>query len=158
MSHIWAERTDWRDDALCTEVDPDVFFPSSSGVPYLAKQVCLVCPVRQQCLDFAMSTPVEGVWGGTTYAERVDRAKSDGYRYRAQADSDLAIRERRVTELHARGLTDRDMAVSTGLCVDTVRRTRQRLGLPNNRQVSVMPEVDLRRRRERHERQRQARS
>jgi WhiB family redox-sensing transcriptional regulator len=156
------EGTDWRDDALCTEVDPDIFFPTSSGVPYLAKQVCLACPVRQQCLDFAMSTPVEGVWGGTTVSERKARAKATGGQYRTLSDSDVRLREQRVLDLHATGLLDTEIGKEMGIAKETVQRIRKRLGVSTNRKPSPMPETVLRRDRRnnqaRRERNRQAAS
>lgn len=49
-----------------------------------AKRTCIVCPVRQQCLDTAMSeerylggTERHGVRGGLTAAERIKLAAQD---------------------------------------------------------------------------------
>jgi WhiB family redox-sensing transcriptional regulator len=69
---------DWRDVAICQGEDPDLFFPignASSGPTLIqideAKAVCRRCPVRDQCLDRALrADPVDGIWGGTTEAER----------------------------------------------------------------------------------------
>ncbi|MFI8825690.1 WhiB family transcriptional regulator [Streptomyces sp. NPDC053431] len=67
----------WRMAAACREVDPDLFFPVGAGSPALAqaeeaKKVCRRCPVRDQCLRWAMdeSRQVTGVWGGLTENER----------------------------------------------------------------------------------------
>jgi WhiB family transcriptional regulator, redox-sensing transcriptional regulator len=42
-----------------------------------AKRICAACEVRRDCLTFAVNTQqVDGVWGGTSEAERrglVDR-------------------------------------------------------------------------------------
>lgn len=38
-----------------------------------AIRVCQACPVRQACLDYALSQPPSndhGVWGGTTHLQR----------------------------------------------------------------------------------------
>jgi WhiB family redox-sensing transcriptional regulator len=70
------ERTDWRKQGACLSADPDLFFPiSSRGVSATqidrAKRVCASCPVREQCLDFALSTQQQfGIWGGATEDER----------------------------------------------------------------------------------------
>jgi WhiB family redox-sensing transcriptional regulator len=67
---------DWRAMAACRSVDPDLFFPLSDIGPGLeqaarAKAVCAGCPVRRQCLSFALLTQQgHGVWGGTTEQER----------------------------------------------------------------------------------------
>ncbi len=69
-------KTDWRDDAACRGLDPDLFFPVGTAGPALvqigrAKQVCAGCPVRARCLDWALVTSQDaGVWGGTSEDER----------------------------------------------------------------------------------------
>ncbi|MFI8962747.1 WhiB family transcriptional regulator [Streptomyces sp. NPDC053493] len=67
----------WRADAACQDVDPDLFFPVGTGPSALtqteeAKKVCRSCPVREECLGWAMdgSRQVTGVWGGLTEDER----------------------------------------------------------------------------------------
>jgi len=66
-----SSRTDWFDDAACRDVDTDVFFPVSEAESGAAKAVCATCPVREQCLEFALEArPGDGVWGGLTAQER----------------------------------------------------------------------------------------
>ncbi|MFF9909147.1 WhiB family transcriptional regulator [Streptomyces sp. NPDC013457] len=67
----------WRARAACQDVDPDLFFPVGTGAPALiqveeAKEVCRRCPVREECLRWAMddSRQVTGVWGGLDEGER----------------------------------------------------------------------------------------
>ncbi|MFI9829040.1 MAG: WhiB family transcriptional regulator [Streptomyces sp.] len=66
----------WRNHAACRHEDPDLFFPIGNTGPALvqteqAKAVCHRCPVREQCLEWAMeSGQAIGVWGGTSEAER----------------------------------------------------------------------------------------
>ncbi|MFI5685090.1 WhiB family transcriptional regulator [Streptomyces sp. NPDC051636] len=66
----------WREHAACRHEDPDLFFPVGTTGPALlqerqAKAVCGRCPVRAQCLDWALDTgQTIGVWGGTAEAER----------------------------------------------------------------------------------------
>ena len=67
---------DWRDQASCRSVDPDLFFPvGTTGVALVqiehAKAVCKTCPVQGACLEFALATNQEsGIWGGTSEEER----------------------------------------------------------------------------------------
>ncbi|MFE1292561.1 WhiB family transcriptional regulator [Streptomyces sp. NPDC058751] len=67
---------DWREGASCRTVDPDLFFPIGSTGPAVlqiqeAKAVCAGCPVREECLRWALDTDqTVGVWGGTSEAER----------------------------------------------------------------------------------------
>lgn len=77
--------TNFVDEGLppCAEADPEAFFPQErefdgklissnyhdeSG----AKEVCNTCPYKQRCLQFALdySSPIIGIWGGTTEGER----------------------------------------------------------------------------------------
>jgi WhiB family redox-sensing transcriptional regulator len=71
---------DWRLLAACQHTDPELFFPVSGSGPSLdqvtqAKAICAGCPVRQQCLAFALNTRQDhGVWGGMSEEERRPRA------------------------------------------------------------------------------------
>ena len=64
---------DWRDAALCAQVDPELFFPEQNASVRPALALCQRCPVRQECLELALTIegpPVVGVWGGSSEAER----------------------------------------------------------------------------------------
>ncbi|WP_456569617.1 WhiB family transcriptional regulator [Blastococcus sp. SYSU DS0539] len=61
----------WRLDALCAETDPEAFFPDKGGSTREAKRVCTGCPVRAQCLEFALASDERfGIWGGLSERER----------------------------------------------------------------------------------------
>lgn len=52
-------------------MDTNLFFPSRGDSCVAAKEVCAGCPVRQECLEFALAErEVYGVWGGTSERER----------------------------------------------------------------------------------------
>lgn len=57
---------DWRDDALCSQVGGDWWFPEKGGDNGTdAKTVCARCPVVVDCREFAVETwQAYGVWGG----------------------------------------------------------------------------------------------
>lgn len=67
---------DWRTHAACRDTDPELFFPIGTTGPAIdqiesAKEVCVGCMARDNCLDFAIATNQDsGVWGGTTEEER----------------------------------------------------------------------------------------
>jgi WhiB family redox-sensing transcriptional regulator len=71
---------DWRADAACrpgSGVDPELFFFDGKGTYTQikfdeAKVVCFeLCPVREQCLDFAVrNREAHGIYGGLTPDER----------------------------------------------------------------------------------------
>jgi WhiB family redox-sensing transcriptional regulator len=61
---------DWTTSARCRTTDPDDLFVQGAA-QNRAKQVCLGCPVRTECLADALDNRVEfGVWGGMTERER----------------------------------------------------------------------------------------
>lgn len=69
---------DFRDFAACRGLDPEIFFPvGTPGAPAYdravaeAKAVCARCPVRAECLLFALDEGIEfGVFGGADEFER----------------------------------------------------------------------------------------
>jgi hypothetical protein len=64
---------EWDVDALCQQVDPDIFFPSKGVQPKSATGTCGLCDVRGKCLEYALKFDPQddqGVWGGTTERER----------------------------------------------------------------------------------------
>ncbi|MYX14448.1 hypothetical protein GTY67_13680 [Streptomyces sp. SID8374] len=46
----------WREDALCRQTDPELFMPDVGGTAAPAKRICLACPVRRPCLDYAVDS------------------------------------------------------------------------------------------------------
>jgi len=61
----------WVDDALCAQTDPEIFFPEQGGSSADAKRVCERCPVRAECLQFAIDTQERfGIWGGVSERAR----------------------------------------------------------------------------------------
>jgi WhiB family redox-sensing transcriptional regulator len=61
----------WEDQAPCISYDPDLFFAPRARAERRAKEICADCPVRDECLDYALSIKVEfGIWGGTNGKER----------------------------------------------------------------------------------------
>jgi len=66
-----AVRLDWKLKAACRDLDTSLFFPDSEAEADAAKAVCALCPVRQECLEFALATRQnDGIWGGLTETER----------------------------------------------------------------------------------------
>lgn len=77
----------WMDLAACTNVDPEIFFPtitsaynSAEGVVPVgysaaaAKRICRGCPVIGECLQFALDTgDKHAILAGTTPEERGTR-------------------------------------------------------------------------------------
>lgn len=66
-----AGRSGWQERKACTAEDFDLFLSDEPAVQEIAKQICVGCPVREQCLQFALDTKAGfGVFGGKTADER----------------------------------------------------------------------------------------
>lgn len=66
-------RPKWQKDGACNEpdVDPNMFFPERGSSTKEAKDICFLCPVRSECLDYALMNGEKfGIWGGTSERER----------------------------------------------------------------------------------------
>ena len=67
---------EWVHRARCKDEDPELFFPIGTTGPAAAqidaaKSVCMQCPVRVECLEWALATGQDaGVWGGLSEDER----------------------------------------------------------------------------------------
>lgn len=70
-------------DPLCSQGDPDAFFPEErpdgnmmpNRLAYpmerQAKMSCFECPYRMRCLEYALKNQdLIGIWGGTTEFDR----------------------------------------------------------------------------------------
>lgn len=67
----------WHAQAVCGVASGDAeFFPEKGGASrshaaQAAKTTCQGCPVKQQCLDYALEHRVAfGIWGGLSAMER----------------------------------------------------------------------------------------
>lgn len=64
-------------EAACAMHPKALFFPTRPGMDDLPKSICAECPVRRECLEFALRTrQPAGVWGGYTETERAGMEKS----------------------------------------------------------------------------------
>jgi len=126
---------DWRLDAACAEVDPELFFPEPGQAPQAAaaKQVCAGCAVRGPCLEAALHGPQArddhtGIFAGTTARDRValrGRASmAQGTRFlhdRTAAEAALALANQQSIDRAAREL---------GVSKQALRRAFDHHGLP----------------------------
>ena len=117
----------WRYRAACRGTDLSVFFPGRGEPAGPARQICAGCPVRQPCLDYALSHAITyGIWGGLT--ERDRRPLRVHHTAAARRDRDQAIvaaaaaGTTRAAIGRAFGLTA--TSVSRVLSQDTGRRRR----------------------------------
>ena len=69
----------WQEHGRCRDIDPELFYPpleyetprQRSAREAAAKAVCNGCPVRGECLAWALAADERlGVWGGLSERER----------------------------------------------------------------------------------------
>ena len=61
----------WQERALCSQTDPEAFFPEKGGSTRDAKRICRRCEVKAECLDYALNHDERhGIWGGLSERER----------------------------------------------------------------------------------------
>ncbi len=71
LSRMDSLRPKWMKAALCREYPNDWFYPDDGNGVARAIGICNRCPVRQQCLDYALEhNEMQGVWGGESQRER----------------------------------------------------------------------------------------
>lgn len=71
LARSLGDRPGWREDALCSEIGADLWFPEVGESVRDAKEVCRRCPVRSECLAYAVHRRERfGIWGGLTDRER----------------------------------------------------------------------------------------
>ena len=61
----------WRDRAACKGTDLNRFFPVKGEDVETAKAICQTCPVRSECLNYALDHTIQfGIWGGMSENQR----------------------------------------------------------------------------------------
>jgi WhiB family redox-sensing transcriptional regulator len=64
-------KADWTAQGKCRDMDPAIFFPSDGIGVQVAQRICVDCPVKVECLEYALADRIDhGVWGGTSERER----------------------------------------------------------------------------------------
>ena len=71
MDPLFDPTEEWRHEAACIGMDPDIFFPAEGHSDAQAKVICAGCSVREDCLSYALEHRMDaGVWGGMSGRER----------------------------------------------------------------------------------------
>lgn len=68
----------------CSQLDPELFFPIEkvdriTDSPE-AIRACRRCPFLHECLAYAITHAVSGIWGGSTEEERISIRRKHGIR------------------------------------------------------------------------------
>ena len=76
------QRETWKDEALCAETDPDLFFPKLKDDYAAPRKVCNKCTVRDECFRSIMKSEGKkklasrhGMVAGLTPAQRLHRSR-----------------------------------------------------------------------------------
>ena len=73
----------WRESAACLDRDPEDWFPNEgrhllTEANQKAKAICTFCPVRKECLQFAVEHNIAyGIYGGLTAPDRKRAGKRE---------------------------------------------------------------------------------
>lgn len=58
-------------DALCRQIDPELFYPELNRSTPVLKAICVDCPVKNNCIGYAIAEKdLEGVHGGFSKSEK----------------------------------------------------------------------------------------
>ena len=72
MSTAVASELDWQRGAACAGARRDLFFPNEDElVNPEALKICRRCPIKEDCLEWALTHEERGIWGGLTEEQRI---------------------------------------------------------------------------------------
>ena len=122
------DRQTWRGRAACAGLglefdspEADFFFILPGQKSKRAKDFCVSCPVKRECLEFALIYGEYGIWGGTT-----DKEREDFPRYIVEA---MIKRERETVGMESRNVDDfiprnHQSRLSQAVHQETIQRAR----------------------------------
>lgn len=65
----------WKLEAACQGADTEAYFREVGEVQRderrMVKRICASCPVRTECLEYAIKYNMQGWWGGLSQHDRV---------------------------------------------------------------------------------------
>lgn len=71
MLEVLIQDKPWAHRGKCYGEDPDIWFPSDGDGVRKAQRICATCPVKTQCLEYALENNIDhGIWGGKSERER----------------------------------------------------------------------------------------
>lgn len=106
--------------AACAASDPKIFDDESRRID-LAEKVCARCPIRRQCLNWALENEEHGFWAGTTPQMRQSMRRSKVV--------DITLRTKKLDKqlVLASPLTNAEVAIKLGCSKRTVIRERKKM-------------------------------
>lgn len=71
VADLLGNAPDWQERSLCSQTDPEAFYPEKGGSTADAKRICSRCEVKSECLEYALTHDERfGIWGGLSERER----------------------------------------------------------------------------------------
>lgn len=76
METLSAPAADWMTQAACRGLPTELFISAGDEddepwePPAAVQAICYGCPVRPECLAFAIRHETRGTWGGTSFDQR----------------------------------------------------------------------------------------
>lgn len=123
---LFGEPEEWQEQAVCTQVDPAIFYPDKGTPLDDARRVCAVCPVREECLQAALDRDERfGVFGGASVRQRIamKRKAQQLPRLEPKPVDHRSEREARIVSLAGSGLSDIQIATRVGVSRRVVEQT-----------------------------------
>jgi WhiB family redox-sensing transcriptional regulator len=77
LLRVLLHRPAWQREAACAGGGAARWFPRLGEDPEPGKVICRSCPVRVECLEYALDTDAQGFWAGTSQRARA-RARRRG--------------------------------------------------------------------------------
>lgn len=109
------KRPAWQAQAACRGEPVSTFIADRRVPTSRAVQLCASCPVREDCLEFAISDPaLVGYWAGTSARDRRRIRASRGVRGGGSSPTRLRMRGRRRTPRPTDVITGATSAGTTG--------------------------------------------
>ena len=105
---------DWSREAAC-KGKISLFFLEQGGKSNKAKAICSRCPVRLDCLSYAIMYDEEGIWGGMTDEERKKLPKELKEQLIVDAKKQGLYRERPTAEYYFQLFRERERELMTAL-------------------------------------------
>lgn len=117
----------WRDEALCAQTDPEIFFPEKGSDDGRGKRICARCDAKTMCLAFALENDERyGIWGGLSARDRTRIRKELQIKPLTQIQVEREERDRTIASMADRGYDALAIAEKLGVSEKTVYRVLQR--------------------------------
>jgi hypothetical protein len=130
-------------EALCAQIDPELFFPDKGGSNREAKEICRACTIVPECLLESLENDfTDGIWGGLSARERqvMKRNKLQVVLLREEVEKRARERHRRNSKSAEQQLAEEQekQQVQKVRSADSIRLEKRRVGYQKKTSVSKL--------------------